>query len=76
MTYKPNIPALKDRREAQGLSRFALSKKIGMGGSALYRIESGVSPTVHHLTARAIADALGCKVDDLFDVSGATHEDH
>lgn len=76
MKYIPNVAALQERREAQGLSRFGLSKKIGMGSSALYRIESGVTPTVHHLTARAIADALGCKVEELFDVPGAEDENH
>ena len=66
MTYQPVKNQLEKIREAQGLSRFALSKKAGMGGSALYRIETGVTPTVHHLSALAIATALGCKVEDVF----------
>lgn len=40
-----------------------------MGGSALYRIEAGISPSVHGLTAKAIADALGCQVEDIFTIS-------
>lgn len=66
MAYKPILSKLKSRREAQGLSRFGLSKKAGMGSSALFRIETGVNPTVHYLSAHAIATALNCKVEDIF----------
>lgn len=66
MSYIPKISCLRARREKCGLTRFALSKKIGMGGSALYRIETGVSPSVHGLTAKAIADALDCQIEDIF----------
>ena len=66
MTYKPNTEQLKSLREEKGLSRFGLSKKAGMGGSALYRIETGVTESVHHLSAEAIAKALDCEVEDIF----------
>lgn len=68
MNYIPKIASLREQREKCGLTRFALSKKIGMGGSALYRIEAGISPSVHGLTAKAIADALGCQVEDIFTI--------
>lgn len=72
MRYKPKITRLSELRKKRGLSRFALSKKAGMGGSALYRIETGITPTVHHLSAAAIAKALQCKVEDVFtEVKGA-----
>lgn len=72
MNYIPKISALRDRREKCGMTRFALSKKIGMGGSALYRIEAGISPSVHGLTAKAIANALGCRVEDIFIIPSRT----
>lgn len=67
MRYIPKVNELQRKREEQGLTRFGLSKKVGMGSSALYRIETGVSPTVHSLTANAIAAALACKVEDIFE---------
>lgn len=66
MKYMPIPEKLKKHRDVHGLSRFALSKKAGMGNSALYRIETGITPTVHHLSADAIARALDCKVEDIF----------
>lgn len=36
-----------------------------MGGSALYRIETGVTESVHRLSAEAIAKALNCEVEDI-----------
>ena len=66
MVYKPNTQKIKMLREEQGLSRFALSSKAGMGGSALYRIETGITESVHHLSAKAIAKALSCEVEDIF----------
>lgn len=66
MTYRPNTEQIKSLREKKGLSRFGLSKKAGMGGSALYRIETGITESVHHLSAEAIAKALSCEVEDIF----------
>lgn len=67
MRYAPKINELQRKREEKGLTRFGLSKKVGMGGSALYRIETGVTSTVHSLTANAIAAALACKLEDIFE---------
>lgn len=66
MIYKPNTEEIQKLREERGLSRFGLSKKAGMGGSAIYRIETGVTESVHHLSADAIARALSCRVEDIF----------
>lgn len=66
MIYKPNTEEIQKLREEKGLSRFGLSKKAGMGGSAIYRIETGVTESVHHLSADAIARALSCQVEDIF----------
>ena len=66
MLYRPNTEQIKNLREKNGLSRFGLSKKAGMGGSALYRIETGTTESVHHLSAKAIAKALSCEVEDIF----------
>ncbi|MEG0484044.1 MAG: helix-turn-helix transcriptional regulator [Oscillospiraceae bacterium] len=66
MTYIPMKNVLEEKRQKQGISRYGLSKKAGMGSSAVYRIETGVTSKVHHLSALAIAAALACKVEDIF----------
>jgi len=55
---------LKERRIAAGLTQIELAKLAGTTHSNISLIESGKRyPCV--LIAKAIADALGCKVDDL-----------
>ena len=66
MIYKPNTAQIQRLRKEKGLSRFGLSNKAGMGGSALYRIETGITESVHHLSAEAIAKALDCEIEDIF----------
>lgn len=57
--------ALRERREAAGLSLADLAEMIGVQKSSLRRLE--VSPTANPTisTVRAIAAALGCSVADL-----------
>ena len=54
------------RREAMGLTRCGLSRKAGLSTNALFRIESGQSSYVHPIRAKAIAEALGCQLEDVF----------
>lgn len=48
------------------LSQHGLSLKAGLSGQSINRIERGESRLTHHLRAAAIAQALGCKVEDIF----------
>ena len=52
---------IQKRREAKGLSQQA-----GLPDNAVCRIERGENKYTHPLRAAAIAQALGCKVEDIF----------
>ncbi len=65
----PKTEEIKKRREDLGLTRCGLSRKAGLSTSALYRIETGESSYTHPIRARAIAEALGCRMEDVFTVS-------
>ncbi|MEA4941894.1 MAG: helix-turn-helix transcriptional regulator [Oscillibacter sp.] len=75
MYLTTNIQELKKRREAEGLSMKALSKRAGLPDNAVLRIESGTTKRINHLRAREIAKALKCRVNDIFnDEKGATQQ--
>ena len=56
---------IKARRETAGLTRNALAVKAGVNASYLMRLERGniAHPSFH--TVCQLADALGCKADEL-----------
>jgi DNA-binding XRE family transcriptional regulator len=56
---------IKQKRVEAGLSQHKLSRLAGLGNSAVYRMEEA-EYAVHPLRAKAVAEVLGCKVDDLF----------
>lgn len=62
----PKKEEIRKRREAMGLTRARLSRCAGLPTNALLRIENGESGYTHPLRARAIAEALGCEVEDIF----------
>lgn len=62
----PKKEEISRRREAMGLTRCGLSRKAGLSTNALYRIESGNSGYVHPIRAKAIAEALECRLEDVF----------
>lgn len=66
MYLKPKGDKIAQRRVELGLSRYALSKKAGLGKYALARMEEGLH-YVHPLRAKAVAEQLGRSIDDLFD---------
>jgi DNA-binding XRE family transcriptional regulator len=66
MYLKPKSEAIASKRTELKLSRYALSKKAGLGKYAIARMEEG-SHSVHPLRAKAVADALGCSINDLFE---------
>ena len=62
----PKKEEIRKRREAIGLTRCSLSRQAGLSNNALYRIETGQSRYVYPIRARAIAEALGCEMEDVF----------
>ncbi len=66
MYLTPRVDEIKRRRESAMLSQHGLSLKAGLSGQSINRIERGESRLTHHLRAAAIAQALGCKVEDIF----------
>lgn len=66
MLVVPNIKEIKSRREKMGYSQHQLSIKAELNGCALCRIESGKTSRVQILRAKAIAEVLGCKLEDIF----------
>lgn len=60
------------RRLAINLNKKELSLKAGLPANAIGRIEKGENEQTHPLRARAIAEALHCRVEDIFsEVKGA-----
>jgi Predicted transcriptional regulator with C-terminal CBS domains len=63
----PKTEEIKRRRMNLGLSKHRLSLISGLSGTAILRIENKKTIKTHPLRAKAIADALGCKVEDVFE---------
>lgn len=63
------LSARKDRlvskREEKKLSQHKLSILSGLSGNAIFRMEN-TNHRVNSLRAKAVAEALGCSVDELF----------
>lgn len=66
MWLKPKCEVIKERRRQKGLSMRALSMRANLGKSAVMRMECNLH-RVHPLRAAALAQALGCSVEDLFE---------
>lgn len=64
----PRQEEIKKRREKLGLLRSELSRRAGLPDNAILRIEKGETKYTHPIRARAIADALGCELEDVFTV--------
>ncbi len=69
MLLKPKINEIKKKRNQLGITKHKLSILSGLGKSSISRIESGDTKLVHSLRAKAIADTLGCHVEDIFNIS-------
>ena len=59
---------IKRRREGMRLSKYRLSMLAGLGPLAVTRMEEELH-LVHPLRAKAIAEILGCTVEDLFEAN-------
>ena len=66
MYLKPKGNEISRKRLEAGLTRYALSKKAGLGSYAIARMEECLH-SVHYLRAKAVAEILGCSVDELFE---------
>lgn len=62
----PKVAEIQRRREEAGLSRQKLSLLAGLPKNAIYRIEMDQAGYTYPIRARAIAEALGCGVEDIF----------
>lgn len=62
----PKISAIREKRLEANLSQHMLSLKAGLGGQAINRIEREETNSVHPLRAQAIAQALNCRIDEIF----------
>lgn len=62
----PKREEIMRRREAMGLTRSTLSRRAGLPPNALARIESGESKYTFPIRAKAIAEALGCELEEIF----------
>lgn len=58
------------RREGKGMTQHQLSCDAGLPGNAIFRIENGCVQKTSSLRAQAIADALGCQIEDIFIIPG------
>lgn len=64
--YMVKLDELRCRRKAKNWTMQDLSCAAGLPRNAVCRIENGKNPRTHPLRARAIAQALHCKVTDIF----------
>jgi transcriptional regulator with XRE-family HTH domain len=62
---------LRQLRQAAGLTQQALAFKSGLSITNIIHIERGRIPNPRLFTMKAIALALGCKVDDFFHAEDA-----
>ncbi|MDO4773367.1 MAG: BRO family protein [Bacillota bacterium] len=65
--YIPKVSKIREKRIGLGLNPTQLSVRAGLPKNAIGRIEKNTHSYTHPLRAKAIADALSCKVDELFE---------
>lgn len=59
--------AIVEKRRLLGFTQKQVAEAAGIGDVAVYRMEKQPYK-VHPLRAKAVADVLGCTVEDLFEV--------
>lgn len=57
---------VKERREKEGMTQEELSKRSGVSRTIISGLESGTIKTTTTKTLLSIAEALNCKVSDVF----------
>lgn len=58
--------AIRERRKKLGYTQADVAKAAGIGPMSLNRMEKN-KYSVHPLRAKAVADVLGCTVEELFE---------
>lgn len=58
---------IKNRRLKMGLSQRQLSIKCGLPANAINRLEKGEFKYTFPIRAKAIADSMGCTINDIFE---------
>lgn len=66
--FVPKVNEIQRRRLDAGYSCQKLSLLAGLPKNAIYRIELNQARYTYPIRARAIAEALHCKVEDVFTV--------
>lgn len=66
MYYTAKSQAILHRRKQLGMTQKDVAKMAGLGDVAIYRMEKQMYK-VHPLRAKAVAEVLGCKVEELFE---------
>ena len=67
--FIPKVNEIKRRRLEAGYNCQELSLLAGLPKNAIYRIELDQSRYTYPIRARAIANALHCKVEDIFTIA-------
>lgn len=67
--YMKTTNKLKQKREAVGISQAALAELTGISVRVIQNYEQGTRPLngARAITVKRIADALGCRMEDLID---------
>lgn len=60
------VDEIRRRRLEAGLSREKLSILAGLPSNSVFRIEKGMCSYTYPIRARALAEALHCRVEDIF----------
>lgn len=63
----PKSHEIKKRRLERKLTKSRLSLNAGLPANAVCRIELGKQTYIHPIRAKAIAEALECKISDIFE---------
>ena len=57
---------IKEKREEQHMTQTELAKKSGVSRQQIYLLESGKMSVTRTDTLKQLAEAIGCKIQDLF----------
>lgn len=69
MIHMEMIPRIRERREAKGLKQKFVAKECSISQQMLSEYENGKTYPRANILFK-IAEAIGCKVDDLYERSG------
>lgn len=76
MFVVPLSANIRAQRENKGITQHQLSCIAGLPGNAVFRMENGNSKKTSNLRAQAIANALGCPIEELFEMPNIANDAH